>query len=51
LKVLSEQNRFELAPVYYNLQANGDYTWLGKMSGGEGYAGLIKMSGRLAGFV
>lgn len=51
LKVLSEQNRFELAPVYYDLQANGDYTWLGKMSGGEGYAGLIKMSGRLAGFV
>ncbi len=51
LKVLTEQNRFELTPVHYELQANGDYTWMGKMANDEGYAGFIKISGYLAGFV
>ncbi|MCW5922919.1 MAG: zinc-dependent metalloprotease [Saprospiraceae bacterium] len=51
LKVLSEQNRFDLTPTYYDLQANGDYTYLGKMANEEGYAGLIRTSGRLSGFI
>lgn len=51
LKILTEQNRFELIPVHYELQSNGDYTYLGKIDRGEGYAGLIQMQGRLTGFV
>lgn len=51
LKILTEQNRFELIPVHYELQSNGDYTYLGKMDNEEGYAGLIKMQERLTGFV
>jgi hypothetical protein len=51
LKILTEQNRFDLFPVHYELQSNGDYTWLGKMDNEKGYAGLIQMQGRLAGFV
>ena len=51
LKILIEQNRFELTPVYYEQQQNGDYTWMGKIENGVGYVVLTEIEGRLAGFV